>query len=98
MTDLLDNLRTPQQIAERITESTGVRITARTVWEKAKRLGVAKKIGRSMLVSVEDIPRLLKEETNADKREVIVKSAVVTSDQALAMLRKARRAHARASK
>lgn len=69
MIDLLDNLRTPQQIAERISASSGIHVTGRTVWEKARRLGIAKKIGRSMLVSVDDIPLLLKEETKADKRQ-----------------------------
>ncbi|MBB3743758.1 hypothetical protein FHX10_003257 [Rhizobium sp. BK591] len=69
MIDLLDNLRTPQQIAERISASSGIHVTGRSVWEKARRLGIAKKIGRSMLVSVDDIPLLLKEETKADKRQ-----------------------------
>ncbi|GAA3074874.1 hypothetical protein GCM10010520_22510 [Rhizobium viscosum] len=66
MTDILDNLRTPQQIAERSTAATGVHITARTVGEKARRFGIAKKIGRSMLASGDNIPLLLKEETKAD--------------------------------
>jgi hypothetical protein len=83
MTNLLDNLRTPQQIAERITASAGVRITARTVWEKSRRLGIAKKIGRSMLVSIDDIPLLLKEETKAER-------PVLTGAQALSALLKAR--------
>lgn len=60
--DLLNSLLTPEEIAHRITASSGAHITARTVWEKAKRIGVAKKIGRSMLISVEDVPALLREE------------------------------------
>lgn len=96
MTDLLDNLRTPQQIAERISASTGVHITARTVWEKAKRVGIGKKIGRTMLVSVDDIPRLLKEETKTGRRDRL--TAIRTGEQALAALRQARRARDRESK
>lgn len=83
---LLDNLPTPAQIAERITASTGIRLTARTVWEKAKRLGIAKKIGRSMLISVEDIPLLLREETREERRE---RSAKMRTGDALAILRRA---------
>lgn len=99
MTDILDNLRTPQQIAERITASAGVHITARTVWEKARRLGIAKKIGRSMLVSVDDIPLLLREETKADKREQLAETtAPLQKKRALAALRKARRAREKATK
>ncbi len=98
MTDLLDNLRTADQIAERITASTGTHITARTVREKARRLGVAKKIDRSMLISVDDIPLLLKEETKAGRRER--PTAIRTGDQALVIFgrEKARRARERASK
>jgi hypothetical protein len=62
---LLDGLLTPDEIARRITASSGIHLTGRTVWEKAKRLGIAKKIGRSMLVSIDDIPALLQEETKA---------------------------------
>lgn len=97
MTNLLDNLLTPQQIAERITASAGVRITARTVWEKAKRLGICKKIGRSMLVSVEDIPLLLKEETKEDKAERR-ESERNALRPPLERLRKARAARERAKK
>ena len=44
MTDeMLDHLRTPAQIAERITASTGINLTGRTVLEEARRLGIAKK-------------------------------------------------------
>ncbi|MDX0226780.1 hypothetical protein RWA06_02035 [Sinorhizobium meliloti] len=60
--DFLDGLLTPEEIARRITASSGVHMTARTVWEKARRIGVAKKIGRSMLISIEDVPALLREE------------------------------------
>ena len=66
---LLDKLRTPDQIADRITASSGIHLTGRTVWEKARRLGIAKKIGPSMLISIDDIPLLLKEETKEDKRQ-----------------------------
>ncbi|MBB4272821.1 hypothetical protein [Rhizobium mongolense] len=96
MTDFLDNLLTPHQIAERITASTGIHLTGRTVWEKARRLGIAKKIGRSMLISIDDIPLLLKEETKEDKRERLMdQSAIRTGEQALAMLRKARLARSK---
>ncbi|MGO6834996.1 hypothetical protein ACCS87_02540 [Rhizobium ruizarguesonis] len=91
MIDLLDNLRTPKQIAERISASSGIHVTGRTVWEKARRLGIAKKIGRAMLVSVEDIPLLLKEETKADKRQQREnKTADFQQKRNLAALRKAR--------
>ncbi|WEX76862.1 hypothetical protein PYH37_005213 [Sinorhizobium numidicum] len=60
--DFLDGLLTPEEIARRITASSGVHMTARTVWEKAKRLGVAKKIGRSPLIHLSDVPRLLEVE------------------------------------
>jgi hypothetical protein len=69
MTDGLDSLVTPDKIAERISAASGIHLTGRTVWEKAKRLGVAKKIGRLRLISTADIPLLLKEETKADKRQ-----------------------------
>jgi len=63
MTDqLLDNRRTPAQIAERITASPGIHLTDRTVWEKARRLGIAKKVGRSMFISIDDVPKLLQQE------------------------------------
>ncbi|WP_457814186.1 hypothetical protein U8C43_24385 [Sinorhizobium meliloti] len=35
--DFLDSLLTPEEIARRITASSGVKMTARTVWEKARR-------------------------------------------------------------
>ncbi|MBB3444233.1 hypothetical protein [Rhizobium sp. BK379] len=82
---MTDILRTPQQIAERINAASGAHITARAVWEKARRLGVARKIGRAMLVSVDDIPLLLKEETKT-------KRPVLTGAQALSALHRARRA------
>lgn len=59
---LLDTVVTPEEIARRITASKGIHVNARTVWEKARRIGVAKKIGRSMLISVDDIPKLLEQE------------------------------------
>lgn len=43
---ILDTLLTPEQIAERIQASTGVVVTPRTIWEKARRVGVSLKIGR----------------------------------------------------
>lgn len=53
---------TPEEVARRITESSGVHFAGRTVWEKAKRIGIAKKIGRTPLIAVSDIPLLLQEE------------------------------------
>lgn len=52
----LDRLVSPDEIARRITASSGVLLTARTVWEKANRIEIAKNIGRSMLISIDDIP------------------------------------------
>lgn len=91
---LIDGLLTPEEIARRITASSGVHMTARTVWEKARRIGVAKKIGRAMLVAVEDIPLLLKDETKAEKRERLIKKS--SRPDALTMLRQARKKRARA--
>lgn len=90
MTDLLENLRTPEQIAERINSVSGAHITARTVWEKARRLGIAKKIGRSMLISVDDIPLLLAEEKKNER-------SILTGRQALSALHRARRARGAAN-
>ncbi|WP_455918871.1 hypothetical protein [Ensifer canadensis] len=92
--DLLDGLLTPDEIARRITASSGVKMTARTVWEKARRIGVAKKIGRAMLIAVEDIPALLKEETKTERREF--RSRIRTGAAALAELQRARKKRARA--
>ncbi|HEV7305188.1 hypothetical protein [Ensifer sp.] len=92
--DLLDGLLTPEEIARRITASSGVHMTARTIWEKARRIGVAKKIGRAMLVAVEDIPALLKEESKTEKRERLIKKS--NRPDALAMLQRARKKRARA--
>jgi hypothetical protein len=64
---LLDKYLTPDQIAERINATAGVPLTGRTVWDKAKRIGVAQKIGRSMLISIDDIPLLLKMETRGSR-------------------------------
>lgn len=58
----LDRLVSPDEIARRITASSGVLLPTRTVWEKANRIGVARKIGRSLLISIDDIPALLKQE------------------------------------
>ncbi|MGO8172724.1 hypothetical protein ACC764_19710 [Rhizobium ruizarguesonis] len=91
MTDGLDSLFTPDKIAERISAASGIHLSGRTVWEKAKRLGIAKKIGRSMLISAADIPLLLKEETKADKRQQRQnKTADFQQNRNLAALRKAR--------
>ncbi|QKK18679.1 hypothetical protein [Rhizobium indicum] len=91
MTDGLDSLVTPDTIAERISAASGIHLTGRTVWEKAKRLGIAKKIGRLMLISAADISLLLKEETKADKRQQREnKTADFQQKRNLAALRKAR--------
>lgn len=80
---ILDSLLTPEEIARRITTSSSVHVSARIVWEKARRIGVAKKIGRSPLISAEDIPLLLQEEKS--------KSPVNSGRAALAMLQRSRR-------
>ncbi|WP_376742148.1 hypothetical protein [Ensifer canadensis] len=90
---ILDSLLTPEEIARRITASSGVHMTARTIWEKARRIGVAKKIGRAMLVAVEDIPALLKEETKTERHERLISKS--SRPDALAMLRQARKKRAR---
>ncbi|RVL72903.1 hypothetical protein CN135_28800 [Sinorhizobium meliloti] len=90
--DCLDSLLTPEEIARRITESSGVHVSARTVWEKARRIGVAKKIGRSMLISVDDVPALLIEETRDERRQR--RSRIRTGADALAMLQRARKKRA----
>ncbi|MGK9198986.1 hypothetical protein [Sinorhizobium meliloti] len=90
--DFLDSLLTPEEIARRITASSGVYISARTVWEKARRIGVAKKIGRSMLISIEDVPALLIEETRDGRRQR--RSRIRTGADALAMLQRARKTRA----
>lgn len=82
----LDRLVSPDEIARRITASSGVPLTARTVWEKARRIGVAKKIGRSMLIAIDDIPALLKEENKKARRE-----NTKSSKQVLTMLKRARK-------
>lgn len=84
----LDGLITPEEIARRITASSGIPVTARTVWEKARRLGIAKKIGRSPLISIEDIPALLQEERKADRIERLrERSAMKSSARALSKIR-----------
>lgn len=89
--DLLSGLLTPEEIARRITESSGVPLHARTVWEKAKRLGIAKKLGRSMFIAIDDIPALLQEETKADRMARLRERSAMNGSQALALLRKKRR-------
>jgi|GEM_PF-2021651 len=93
--DFLDGLLTPEEIARRITASSGVKMTARTVWDKARRIGVAKKIGRSMLISIEDVPALLREEKrkrNAYLYDPISAPTIVHQPgDALAALKRARK-------
>lgn len=67
--DFLSKVITPEEVARRITASSGVHMTERTVWEKAKRLGIAKKLGRSMFIHIDDIPRLLEMEPTAKDRD-----------------------------
>jgi hypothetical protein len=92
----LDRLVSPEEIARRITASSGVLLTARTVWEKARRIGVAKKIGRSMLIAVDDIPALLKEEDKKawrrrDNHTALDPEFIVMPGDALAALKRARK-------
>ncbi|RVH50670.1 hypothetical protein [Sinorhizobium meliloti] len=91
--DFLDSLLTPEEIARRITASSGVKMTARTVWEKARRIGVAKKIGRSPLIHLSDVPRLLEEETRDERRRR--RSRIRTGADALSILQKARKKRVR---
>jgi hypothetical protein len=98
VTDILDNLLSPQQIAERIKASSGVTLAPRTIWEKARRIGVAKKIGRSMLIDADDIPKLLEPESKPNlwprsgEPAVYLPSGPRSSkDRALALLKKNRR-------
>lgn len=90
MSTLLDKLLTPEEIARRITASSGVQLTALTVREKARRLGIAKKIGRSPLISIEDIPALLQEERKAEKFDRRGRRAEADISQ-LQLLQKSRR-------
>tara|TARA_R110002020_G_scaffold53905_8_gene150514 strand:- start:37077 stop:37352 length:276 start_codon:yes stop_codon:yes gene_type:complete len=90
MTDeipLLSGLRSPDEIAKQISEATGVPVTGRTVWERAIRLGIAKKMGRTPLIHVDDIPALLVYE--------IPKRPTMRKGEALRLLRKARRERAK---
>jgi hypothetical protein len=66
---------TPDEIARHISESSGAHITGRTVWDKAKRLGLSKKIGRLMLISIDDIPKLLVQEDTKEQRRLKAASA-----------------------
>jgi len=56
---LLSGLRTPDDIAKQISEDAGTPMTGRTVWDRAKRLGLGKKMGRTPMIHVDDIPELL---------------------------------------
>jgi hypothetical protein len=78
---LLDKYLTPDQIAERINATAGVPLTGRTVWDKAKRIGVAQKIGRSMLISIDDIPLLLKMENKREQIEAKISARQLKSAQ-----------------
>ncbi|MDW9463107.1 hypothetical protein GOA57_24925 [Sinorhizobium meliloti] len=91
--DFLFGLLTPEEIARRITASSGVETTARTVWEKARRIGVAKKIGRSPLIHLSDVPQLLEEETKSEMRAHLTR--ITTGPAALALLQKARKKRTR---
>ncbi|NRQ15591.1 hypothetical protein [Ensifer sesbaniae] len=90
---ILDGLLTPEEIARRITASSGAHITGRTIWEKARRIGVAKKIGRTPLISIEDIPLLLNEETKTERLDRLKNKS--SRPDALTMLRQARKKRAR---
>ncbi|NTF80530.1 hypothetical protein [Rhizobium rhizogenes] len=81
---------TPEEIARRITESSGVQMTGRTVWEKARRLGIAKKLGRSMLIAIDDIPQLLQIEKTSDAMPT-VRGNLDLSKKALALLKRAQK-------
>lgn len=94
--DVLDDLVTPEEIARRISQSSGVHMTARTVWEKARRVGVAKKIGRSPLISARDIPFLLQEETKQRQRALLEEaSAAARQTNLLRTLRRNRKQRAK---
>ena len=90
---VLDRLLTPGEIARRITASCGVHMTGRTVWEKARRIGVAKKMGRTPLIATDDIALLLEDETKSEKREL--RSRIRTGAKALAVLQAERKRRAR---
>lgn len=88
--EFLDGLLTPEDIASRIEAASGVTISPRTIWEKAKRLGVSKKIGRSRLIHVDDIPRLLESEQKHPKSSTESSCTVGPRDstaKALALLK-----------
>ena len=88
--ELLDGLLTPEDIASRIKAASGVTIAPRTIWEKAKRLGVSKKIGRSRLIHVDDIPGLLENEQKPPKISIEASCNVGPRDstaKALALLK-----------
>lgn len=56
---LIAGLRTPDDIAKQITAATSVPMTGRTVWERARRLGIGKKMGRTPMIHIDDISALL---------------------------------------
>lgn len=90
---LIDRLLTPEEIARRITASCGIQMTGRTVWEKARRIGIAKKIGRTPLIAIDDIPLLLKAEDKTEKRGG--RSRIRTGAEALAVLQAERKRRSR---
>jgi len=60
---LLDQVITPTEAARRIQASSGVAVSARTIWEKARRIGIAKKLGRDCFLLISDIPKLMEPES-----------------------------------
>lgn len=58
---ILDGLVTVEEIARRLTASSGTNITVRAIWPKAQLLGVARKIGRVRFVHQDDIHKLFQD-------------------------------------
>lgn len=97
---ILDTLLTPEQIANRINKSAGADVSARAIWDKAKRLGLSIKIGRTPMISAESIPALLQQEkrkwqTSSDEESstttISPMRQVSSGSEALALLQKSRR-------
>lgn len=63
-------------------------MTGRTVWERARRVGIAKKMGRTPMIHVDDIPALLKDR----KPE---RTHIRNGQDALRLLHKARKKRAK---
>ncbi|WP_165219557.1 winged helix-turn-helix domain-containing protein [Affinirhizobium pseudoryzae] len=85
----MDGLLTPKAVADRISRSTGVTVTARTVWERARAMGLGKKVGRTPLVHIDDVPKILEFPRREPPPEPNKNS------KTLAALRRARRLAAR---